>query len=621
VFRYLAFVWNDADAGQCSTSIALGRRLHCGSREWSAVLGLPGLVVCCSGAQSGASQVHVLDHQRGVILGALFARVVDRDPGTARVALDGDASERILSTHGACLIDEYWGHYVAFLCERVGGGIRVLRDPTGGLRCFVTSYRGVRIIFSHVEDCVQLGLSFSVSFAYIGAYLAARGMPESTDTGLREVNAVLAGERVHFERDRTSRDLAWNPFQTAAGERISDIAVATAMLRCAVRGCVQAWASRYHSILHKLSGGLDSSIVLSCLQDAPSATRILCLNHYALGPDRDERPYARLAARRAGCRLIEMPASTTTSLEGMLRMPRTVRPSANGLLHLLLIGRDVDRVARTEGAQAVFSGEYGDMIFYRQPALPAAIDYVWLHGLRPALLKVALDVARLAGISIWEVLFRAVRDGFLRVPAVDAACADDDQSRLAELLDSRWQGRDRGHHSHPWFASADLVPIGKRGHVARAAFNTFLPDDSLGAEDQLDQVLPLFSQPVLEVSLRIELPLLVAGGWDRSIARRAFARDLPPAIATRRAKGGTEQFVRQVLFHNVDFVRQALLDGVLARERMLDRAAVEAALAGKPSGARATTSDLYWILGTEIWLRSWLSASPMSSQLSCAESA
>lgn len=623
MFRYLAFVWNDTDLSHCAMVSALVRNLHRGSREWTEVLNLPRMAVYCSGAQWGSSQTYVLENRRGLILGRLFERAVREDVIARPVGLDARASDRIHSTGGRCLIDEYWGHYVAFLDDGAAHAIRVLRDPTGGLRCFVTSFRGVRIFFSHAEDCVQLGLSFSINLHYVAAYLAERGMPESVETGLRDVSTVLAGECVLIERDRTIKSFVWNPFQIAATDRIDDATVAIAELRGAVRTCVQAWASCYGNILHKLSGGLDSAIVLSCLRDTPSATRVMCLNHYAAGADRDERPYARLAAHRAGCGLIEMHASSTTSLEPLLQMPKSVCPSPNGRLHLLLIGREVDAVARAHGAQAIFSGEYGDMIFYRQPALPAAIDYVWLHGLRLPLFKVALDVSRLAGVSIWHVLHRAIRDGLLtRARAgVDAGVPEEAHSRIAELLGPRWRSPRAGHCSHRWFESAGTVPIGKRGHVSRAAFNTFLPDDSLAAEDHLDQVMPLYSQPIVEVSLRIALPLLVKGAWDRSIARRAFASDLPREIVTRRTKGGTEQFVRDILFRNIEFVREALLGGVLAREHMLDRDQVESALAGRPSAARTTTSDLYWMLGTEAWLRSWETVPETALQRSCAVSA
>jgi asparagine synthase (glutamine-hydrolysing) len=91
--------------------------------------------------------------------------------------------------------------------------------------------------------------------------------------------------------------------------------------------CVQAWATCYRGILHNLSGGLDSSIGLSCLTSAPNVPPLTCLHYFASGPNEDERPYARLMARHAGVELVECHADPAAiHLPDLLSVRWSARP-------------------------------------------------------------------------------------------------------------------------------------------------------------------------------------------------------------------------------------------------------------------------------------------------------
>jgi asparagine synthase (glutamine-hydrolysing) len=118
-------------------------------------------------------------------------------------------------------------------------------------------------------------------------------------------------------------------------------------------------------------------------------------------------------------------------------------------------------------------------------------------------------------------------------------------------------------------------------------------------------VTPLFSQPLLELAMRLPTWLLTQGGWDRAVARRAFERDLPRQIVTRRTKGGQEEHAKALLTRNMDFVRNLLLDGHLVRERILERDQVTETLAPGPARLRSGNVELYACLSAEAWVRRW----------------
>lgn len=84
-------------------------------------------------------------------------------------------------------------------------------------------------------------------------------------------------------------------------------------------------------------------------------------------------------------------------------------------------------------------------------------------------------------------------------------------------------------------------------------------------------VRPQFSQPLVELCLRLPTYLLTRGGRGRALARRAFASELPPEISNRRSKGGTEEFLKAVLDGNRDYVRGLLLDAGLLGTQLVVR--------------------------------------------------
>src|SRR5262249_54036655 len=116
----------------------------------------------------------------------------------------------------------------------------------------------------------------------------------------------------------------------------------------------------------------------------------------------------------------------------------------------------------------------------------------------------------------------------------------------------------------------------------------------------------LMSQPLIELCLRIPSYVWITGGRDRAIARRAFEHVLPPVIARRQQKGAIDQHNLQIFDANETYLRAMLLDGLLVKEGLLDRARLERYLTRGASRAGFEYNDvLRHHLCTEAWLRRW----------------
>ncbi len=608
MFRYVAVAWNASDARQTETARRIARRFRLASREMHLAFDTRGLLVFHADPRAGSSEVRPLADTGGVVLGKLFDRGLDEHTLQRQVVLDSRTTSTILDTGGRHLVEHYWGRYVAFLHQETTRTTWVLRDPTGCLPCFFTSYRGVDVFFSCMEDCTALSfLRFTINWKYVAALVAYPAL-QVRDTGLNEVSEVQAGECIELRAGAgTKRTLYWDPVRIAQSNVIEDVDAAGSALRRTTRMCVAAWASCYPRIIHTLSGGLDSSIVLSCLRDAPGRPQITCVNYFDPSTEGDERHYARLAARAAGCELIECGRDVrAVRLESILDIARSARPWF--YMYYLTHSPIETQLARERQAAGLFGGGGGDQLFCSAAPRLAAVDYVHRHGIGRDLWRIALDAARSQRLSIWSVLRDATRDGLLK-RRHDALVEVGSYRELVnpEIIEA---ARRDQRLVHPWLADTIGVAPGKLRHIlSMSVAPSFY--NPLGRPDDPETVHPLFSQPLIELSIRIPTYVHGAGGTNRALARRAFAHDVPSPIISRRGKGGMTRFATDLLRRNEPFVRELLLDGHLVRAKLIQRHKLEQFFCGRYS---AVTPGLVEVieehLSMEAWLRSWTAVRP-----------
>jgi asparagine synthase (glutamine-hydrolysing) len=620
MYRYFVLNWNPRDPQAVAGAQLLSQRLAAHSSGWIRVLEAGGVAAFHAGLCSGASETLLLDHGAGAVFGRIFNRDMPSAAATRRIEFDCNESLKIVRTGGRRLIERYWGRYVGLVLDAATGESWVLRDPSGQMPCFIASHQGVNLVFSDLEDCVGLGvLRFTVSWEYIRAMIAYSGY-QARETALQEVSEVQLGERIRFSGSAIHRSLEWDPLAIAQRDPIQDADTAVAELRCATRACIHAWAGCYTDILHNLSGGLDSSIVLSCLKDAPSQPNVTCLHYFGTGPDEDERKYARLMASHARTELIEHQLTAQEAqLDQILNLRRSPRPWF--YLYELEHSQFEGRLAAERNVNGLFCGAGGDGVFFQAHADLAVTDYLFDHGPGRDLLRVAVDAARVSRKSIWPLLINAVRSRVFPTQLHPLRMSELPPRTIVSQEVVR-AGRRNSKMIHPWLANraARKVPPGILWHaMSVGAAPAYYPSFDSGPYPE--RTMPLLSQPLVELCLRIPTYVLIRNGVDRATARRAFAPDLPPEISKRRNKGRIDQHLRDVLDANLDFVRDTLLNGRLVEQGLLNRRNLELYLTRDRSPADFQYSEiLQEQLCVEAWLARWLdNREPVAAQQPYAE--
>jgi asparagine synthase (glutamine-hydrolysing) len=594
MLRYVAFVWNTSDPEHRDVACTLSHRIQ-PDRQLRTVFDVPGLKIYCSGLRAGSTECYPLQNQGGLVLGTLFNRQSDEHqtlPGKA--VLDSKHSDRIIDSGGRYLIEHYWGRYAAFVRESAGGKVWVLQEPSASLPLYRSALRGVHVYFSELADCMRLMDSPpTINWDYLAAH-AILPIMQTEATALNEVVELQGGECDELDGGRVLTRLYWRPARFALS-RLEDPASSATALRATVKACVHAWASCYPDILHQLSGGLDSSIVLGCLRDAPTKPKVTCLTYYAHGAGADERPFARLAAQASQFELLERPVREDASFEVWRAIASSPRPS---FYLACLHEREMVAIAHQVGAAVIASGNGGDAVFGEISDLRIATDYVRDHGLGTSFMQVILSTAELTQRSVGQVVWNSLR-GLSRKRNIPS---------LAELLPYRKLLSRKvadaatdltGHFVHPWLRGEESLPPGKMLHIDMISRPmTIRPP--LSEPGDPEYVHPLTSQPIMELCLAIPTYVLTKGGRTRSIARDAFTKDVPLSLLARRTKGTPGPFVRELLDRNLPFVRERLWNGMLHKQGLLDARKLEDVLSGKPTDV--DPSELLFHASTEVWL-------------------
>lgn len=569
-----------------------GERPELKDRILAHLVALPGSMrVCDHGrlvvAFSGGPAIEI---EHGVILGTLFDR---RYP--ARVdRLPDEEQRKIRGTRGRHLVETYWGGYVALFVGD-GDSVDVLRAPFGELPCYRLALGGATVVASDVGLMIEAGvLRPSLCWEAVARELAWRDL-RTAETCLDGVSALQGGERLRAEAAGIHVDHLWSPWDFAARSAALAEGETEELVRRSVRACVAARATQFEHVLLMLSGGLDSSIVAACLAGHERPLSLLTLvTRDAVG---DERDYGRLMARAVGLPLHEVLRDVARI--DPARSPAARLPRPAGRMFEQESARIATETAAAKGARAIFTGGGGDNVFCAlQSAAPAA-DRLLTGGPGRAFLATAAEISRLAPASLFAVIRAAVgRTWSWRRSSPSAP------DHL--FLSGTARAAAEAAAPHAWLAAPRGALPGKAAHIKLLAYaDSFLQ----GTDPQTDlpTVAPLLGQPLVETCLRVPSWCWFEDGRNRAVARRAFASVLPDEIAGRRSKGSPDGFLGEICERHGAALRDMLLGGLLARQGIIDAAAVERALDAAGPMAPADFGRLLRLADVEAWARGWAS--------------
>jgi len=613
MFRYIALIWNPKNLAASETVDLLSRRIADVVSTLRECFRNDGLIVMCSDAEGSGLKPYHLENVSGVLLGRPFRRNSDinDDCAAKECTFDSAACDRLIASKGHSLITDYWGEYVAFLIDKSDAVKRIIKDPTGNLPCFQCSWRNVDIVFSCLSDCIDLRLlPFTINWSYVESNVGSGGYDASLKS-LNEVTEVHRGECLEITSERRSTiKLYWHPTLFAEPERaIESVSSAVQALRATVRSATRTLAQSHERVLMRLSGGLDSSIISGCLRDIAPRPAVGSYTYFAPRGRSDERRWARLAAEYAGSEHLELAMDPlNVRLDSLTGARPSVSPTS--AFSQLKLGEMEREIAATHSYTAVFSGDGGDSVL-GGVCIPSAVDdFIRLRGLSTGIFKLAAQVALRTDTLAWHVLCNAARRRMFGSSMRDYR---EKLLRGTALAADTTRGRRLNCDTfpHPWFKDHSEVPwhiINRLGNLIGPPdfYDPFVPP----ATSSPFVASPLYSQPVVELCLRIPVFVHFFAGRERGLARAAFRHEVPAQILRRQWKDRAPGVFEELVFRNRKFLRDMLLGGALCSHKLLDAGAIESVLSDDINTKPFFVNELMKHLILEIWVRHFV-ASPI----------
>jgi len=599
MFRYMGLLWNAESAQTVATAEDLQGLIQAMSPNWSVVLRGAGVAVLVAD-RSRHLTAQALLGDCGIILGEIFPRLnaLDGDAPVGGAEFGAQETQRVIESQGRILASHYWGNFIAFIMDPKRGARLVFKDPFGSLPCHFTDHGGVQLVFSCLGDCRELGLRFRVNWAFVRARVIS-GFLELREPSFAEMSTVHRGECIRFNREGVveSRVSYWHPSTFAGATDPVEPGVAHRAIRATVLGCAHSMAARHLSVLAQASGGLDSSIVLGALSELPSGPAITCYTVYVPDSVCDERRWARYAVQPRGYRQVEVPLEPEKVIYKDLPALAASMEPASHFTHWQRGPIERDLAARY-GATAVFTGEGGDSIFCSTSYIFAVDHCLRRHGLGFRTLRTAARVAMRRDRTVWNVLGKALAREVFGGAGREAWRTLEPFCRLVST-DARESMEARGSMPNAWLSGVDQETLLRLGTLA---FAPSFYDLSISHHSAAPYVAsPLCAQPVVELCARIPVDVHF-DGRIRGLARRAFANEVPEPILRRQWKDRPLLQLAEVIQLNLPFIREHLMEGMLMKEGILDRVAVEQALRNGPSSSTAISSEILSHLDLELWI-------------------
>ena len=492
------------------------------------------------------------------------------------------------------LIREAWGRYI--LIGRTASTTWAFRDPSGAIDCMTWRYGGLRFFASGAPQELDELLPTTLSLDWPQIMRQLQDPPAvSGASGLRGLDTIAAGTLWRVSDGAGGQGLQlWRPCEIAR-RGLSAVVDPAGSLSQRVHTCVATLAKPYTRMLAEISGGLDSAIVSNALQrtgtSTPGPAHLIQWVHQGVDdPESDERRYARSVAAKLG---VTMTERSKPALR--YREPAFVALGTDVRVGLTALDPDYDtdmsQLAQAHGAEAIFTGQGGDVVFFQMASALVIADR--LRGERRLALDEVMAYARRWRRSIWRTLGigigRALWPGRPRGGVIPPYIAE--RVRTSEPI-------------HPWLADVRGLPPAKAAQIRAlvGAQNVFGPS----LRGQAAQLLhPLLCQPVVELTLALPTYVLAQGDRERSFARDVFAAHIPSDVRDRRSKGSLQAFYGRAVADSLDVLRPWLLDGLLVQKGLIRRERLEPLLDADALILCDVYVEVLHAAAIEAWVRGW----------------
>jgi asparagine synthase (glutamine-hydrolysing) len=499
--------------------------------------------------------------------------------------------------HEAGAVELPWGRWAAAAVSPDGRELFLGRDPLGLGRIFYLIGGAGSVIFSTaVRFLAAVGdAALAPDWAYLTGRLQGSVLPPDR-TSFAGVCQIKPGAVRTFTAGGITEHTVWNPARIAE-EPVTEVDLES--LSATFEQCVTAWLGEADRAWIELSGGLDSSAVLWAAARSGRET-IGVHSHDPRSAAGDELKYARAASEHVGTelRVVDIVPLEST-LETFADLNELPEFSVSQFLYPQMIRQYTDLIAPD---RRVLNGIGGDQLFCAMLPNNFELHDSFRHD-KKNFLRQVLGTSRWQGTPVVPLLaavaaaeFRLLRGRLLEgvlphvnayepVPWIDASSFDKltEVRRRTELAGTR-------------------LPAGKISQILAITLGAAIPLEQT-LFDAFTQISPMYSQPLVELTLRIRTTDLLAPHCDRVSFRTAMRTKLPDAIVDRVDKGETSNWHARTIANNAATIKELVGNGAAVAAGVVETEGAMAALRAASAGKTTDLRPLLELVAMELWHR------------------
>ncbi|HET7552527.1 MAG TPA: asparagine synthase-related protein [Gemmatimonadaceae bacterium] len=532
-----------------------------------------------------------------------MARLID---GDAAGLSDIELVLRVVAAHGTRYVPAFIGDF-AFVVWNGHTRTAVAACDAFAVRRLYYSEQNGLVAFSSRAEALAGRKGYDVRHLMEVVAQRTRSPDRCAFAGVypipRATMALLhAGRSLTIRRYWNASDYAvdgsWTGTEREAADECRRLLAESVRLRMGQRG--QTWAH--------LSGGLDSSSIVSCAQwltergegDGGLAGTVTFVDRDGTGTD--EREYSDSVVDRwkvSNTAIINPP----TWYDGTCELPHLDQPTRD----ILVYPRDRRMCAtvRAAGGRVLLTGTGGDQLFSGTMLFFA--DWIVRGRLAAALGEMARRAAT-GRVSFWQLAYRNALLPLLPRAMQLRLVHDQDEVPTIPWLDhstiSRLGLGQRPAVTAPAYGGR---PGQKYHHAAVSMVDTITENYQGGVvADCLDVRHPLLYRPLVEFALGLPPELRARPHAHRWVLRQAMHGILPEQVRTRVGKPGTSDFLAWSLSTEQERLSALVRSPILADLGVVRREELELAFKNvvhHVQGSDRLCATLFNTLAVEMWLQ------------------
>jgi asparagine synthase (glutamine-hydrolysing) len=515
----------------------------------------------------------------GILIGKLF----DKATNNAIHVLEPE-----ISTDD--LMNLKWGRYAGALYDAASKQLSLIRDPLGLSTLFYAPIQD-GIIFS-----TQLSVLYDIleqkpeiDWFYFAEYILEHHVVTKR-TPFKGVFELLPGMVSEVNLENCIKEhYKWHiPEKTNKNpESIEEI------LSQNLKNSVMAWTSGQREITVELSGGVDSSSVLSLVKHHNPDMFVRGV-HYndSKNPSSQEITYAQQIAQDCGISLDIIDYQSAKLLDPL---PSDYRPSKPTMfLTYYSMSQQLKSYAQNS---MIMSGQGGDHVFLAPPPLESIADYWIDNGLR-GISAIAQEISAYYRIPLSQLSIKTIstlKNYYTKQNCAKNHCKSPINDSLTKQI-----------KKSPFYINEILknYPPGKAAQI-KSLWHAIAYADRDQRFINCTITHPLLSSPVVEYALTIPTYLSFHNGYNRYFLRKAVSQTTSSSVIWRRNKGKVTTSILKSAIAEFDTICSLLSNGNVLKSGIIDNKWFNEACTQIRHGNSSNLLLFLRVVNVELWLGQW----------------